>query len=545
MLKQLLLNKRKKGKHEELNALETQRTKLKARSEELAAAIDEAKTDEEIEAVTSEVEQIESDTAGLDEKKSTLEREISAIEAEIAELEKNAPKPPAGDPTPTPDDTRKSNTGGMTRMHANRIFRELPTEQRTALLARDDVKQFLVRTREFLGQKRAVSGADLTIPDVLLGILRDNLHRYSKLINRVTTRPVPGKARQTIAGAIPEAVWTEACASLNELALGFSQVEVDGYMVGGFIPICNATLEDSDLNLMDEIMTALGQGIGLAVDKAILFGTGVKMPVGVATRLAQTSAPSNWGTNAPTWTDLHTSNLLKIDPTGMTAEAFFAALLLKLTVADPKYSNSTMLWVMNTKTKAALMAKAITFNAAGALVAALNNTMPIIGGEIIELPFVADNDIIGGYASLYVLAERAGAQMAVSEHVRFIEGQTVFKGTARYDGLPVFGEGFVMVNIANAAPTTTVLFPQDIANTVATPKALPIAGAYTGSQSVALTCDTAGATIYYTVDGSAPDATKTKYNGPVPVAATATIKAIGIKAGMTNSAVLSATYTIS
>ena len=84
--------------------------------------------------------------------------------------------------------------------------------------------------------------------------------------------------------------------------------------------------------------------------------------------------------------------------------------------------------------------------------------MPIIGGDIVLLDFIPDGDIIGGYGSLYLLAERAGTTLAQSEHVRFIEDQTVFKGTARYDGTPVFGEGFVGINIKNAAPTTTMTF---------------------------------------------------------------------------------------
>ena len=426
----------------------------------------------------------------------------------------------------------------------SKVFSGMSAEQRSALVVREDVKAFLTRTREFIGQKRSVTGTELVIPEVMLELLRDNLHRYSKLVAYINVRTVKGKARQNVMGAIPEAVWTEACGKLNELIISFTQIEVDGFKVGGFVPVCNATLEDSDENLAAEIMDALGQAIGYAVDKAILFGTGAKMPLGIATRLAQASEPTDWGDNAPTWTDLRTTNLLKFDPAGMTAEAFFASLVLQLGVVDNKYAMDNTFWVMNRKTKMALMARLITFNAGGALVAGINATMPVEGGNIVELPFIADNDIIGGFGSLYLLAERAGAQLAQSEHVMFIEDQTVFRGTARYDGMPVFGEAFAMVNIANAAPTTSVLFPQDVANTVATPRALPIAGTYSGAQSVALTCETAGAAIYYTVDDSTPDATKTLYNGPIAVATTKNVKAIGIKAGMTSSAVLTAAYTI-
>src|SRR5665647_1401820 len=124
-----------------------------------------------------------------------------------------------------------------------------------------------------MAEKRAITGSELTIPEVMLETLRDNLNRYSKLVKYVNVRTVKGKARQNIMGAIPEAIWTEACKTLNELTLTFSQVEVDGYMIGGFIAICNATLEDSDEDLAAEILDALGQGMGLGVDKAIVYGT--------------------------------------------------------------------------------------------------------------------------------------------------------------------------------------------------------------------------------------------------------------------------------
>ena len=62
-------------------------------------------------------------------------------------------------------------------------------------------------------------------------------------------KPVPGKARQNVMGAIPEAFWTEMCGFLNELNINFNNVEVDGYKVGGYVAISNAVLEDSDIAL--------------------------------------------------------------------------------------------------------------------------------------------------------------------------------------------------------------------------------------------------------------------------------------------------------
>lgn len=79
---------------------------------------------------------------------------------------------------------------------------------------------------------------------------------------------------------------------------------------------------------------------------------------------------------------------------------------------------------------------------------------------------------------------------------------------------------------------------------VATPTFTPAAGTYTSAQSVTITCATAGATIKYTTDGSTPTTASATYTGAINVAATTTIKAMATKSGMTNSAVVTAAYTI-
>lgn len=63
------------------------------------------------------------------------------------------------------------------------------------------------------------------------------MFRYSKLLNRVRLRNVSGEARQTIAGTVPEAVWTEMCGAINELTFVFNQITLDGFKVAGFVPV--------------------------------------------------------------------------------------------------------------------------------------------------------------------------------------------------------------------------------------------------------------------------------------------------------------------
>ena len=345
----------------------------------------------------------------------------------------------------------------------SKIFRKMTAQERDAMFARQDVKDWLQENRSAIREKRALQNVGLTIPTVMLGVLRENIEEFSKLYKHVNVRPVAGDGRMIVMGTFPEAVWTDCCANLNELDLGFSDVEVNCWKVGGFIAVCNANLEDSDIDLAAEILTALGQAIGRALDKAILYGTGSRMPLGIVPRLAQTSAPADYPATARAWADLHSSNIKSISATGTD---LFKALVVNFGAAKGKYSRGEIVHVMNETTYTYLMGQAMSVNAAGGIVTAVDGTMPVIGGIIEVLDFVPDYQVISGYFDLYLLAERAGQKFASSEHVKFLADQTVFKGTARYDGLPVIAEGFVLQAVNSQSAVTSKSFPDDGANSV-------------------------------------------------------------------------------
>lgn len=472
MLKVLMLRRRIDLKKKDLAALREKLEGFKTREAELATAIDEVETEEQRTAVEEEITAFETERDEAQTGADQLEQEISDLEEELRQEEEAQDTTPPADTGATGGET--ANTGAGETATENRggnipMIRRLKNftqQEREAFLGNEQVRSFLGEVRTAIAEKRAITGVGLTIPEVMLGLVREEIAANSKLLRFINLRNVGGKGRLNIMGKIPEAVWTEMCANLNELDLAFNQTEVDGYKVGAFIAICNATLEDSDLALAQEIVTAIGIAISKALDKAILYGTGTKMPVGIITRLACESQPAWWGTNDPAFVDLHTSNIKSINKSTSTGAEFFAALIAELGIAKPVYSGDGLFWVMNRKTHLDIMAKALAFDANGALVA---NTqlMPIVGGEIVEFEdndVIADYEIVGGFGGNYLMAERAGVEFASSTEVRFLQDQTVFKGTGRYDGRPIEGKAFVIVNYANSTPTKTRTFAKDWAN---------------------------------------------------------------------------------
>ena len=81
--------------------------------------------------------------------------------------------------------------------------------------------------------------------------------------------------------------------------------------------------------------------------------------------------------------------------------------------------------------------------------------------------------------------------------------------------------------------------------TVAAPTFSPAGGTYSAGQMVTISTTTPGASIRYTTNGSAPSETAgTLYAGAITVTSSTTINAIAYESGMTDSAVVTAAYTI-
>lgn len=455
-LKVLLLRNKLDIKKKSLEELQAKDPDFEKREKELEDAINEMNEDtseKDRKVVEQQAEDFQKEKDEHEKNKKDLETEIEGIEEEIRAEEEKQPKP-------EPTKGRSKEEGVENPMEVRgRVpgnFFGLNIQERDAMLARNDVKDFLERVRGCIKEKRALTNVGLTIPDVMLPMIRQVSTEASKLIRYVTVRPVSGTSRQNIMGEIPEGIWDEMCASIKELDLAFYNMEMDGYKVSGYFAVCNAILEDSDANLATELINALGKAIGKAIDKAILYGKNIKMPMGIVTSILLTEAPDEYPATGRAWEDLSASHVI----TGKTATgiALFQDIVTSSGIIDNDYDTGEIVWVMNKKTHTKLIAESMGVNSAAAIAAGMNNSMPVIGGPIVELKYIPDDTIIFGYFKNYVLAERAGTRISQSEHVRFLEDQTVFKGTARYDGDLAIREAFAVYGIGKAPVTTPPTF---------------------------------------------------------------------------------------
>lgn len=505
-LRVLVLNSEITALRAQLTPLEQTRDGFAAREEQLRQAlgeITETSTDEERNAVSSAVDTFEQERSSNAAEIARIQGEIDTRSAEIARLEAEQTPPPAA-PAVSNSDTRNNDHHERSFVPMNntteRRWFGLTYAERDALMQSEQVRTFLQTIREARAQQRSVSGGELGIPEGFLPILRDLTYQESKFLRYCFTTSFRGTTRQNVAGVAPEAIWTEMKDRLNEIDIDFWQLTMDGFMVGGYMAVPNSVLmDDSDLSLTTTILQALASSLAKAIDKSIWFGTGESMPVGIITRLAAQTKPTWWGSQQGDFTDLHTSNILKLDLAAKNGVEFFRPLVAALAVAKPDYSNGTVIWVMNRKTHMDIQSRALAFNDAAALVAGVSNSIPIVGGEIVEWEVMPDNEIAGGYMSLYRSVEREGTTIESNTNVRWLENQTCFKGLQRRDGKPAIGEAFVLVNYGNVQPTTTTTFGKDRANTaIGTLIVTTAAGSANGKSVVTVAGNGSGKLKYQT-----------------------------------------------
>lgn len=459
-LRALVLRKKLERSKKEIDELREKDQDFLKREKELEDAIEEMgddTTEEDRKTVEEEVEEFQEEKGEHEKKKTELERAIEELEADIEEEEKRSALV-----TEKPKENNRRDGGN--EMSVRTKFFGMNMQERNDMFAREDVKGFLENVRSCMKEKRALTNIGLTIPDIMLPLLKQVAEENSKLVKYVTVRPIGGTSRQNIMGEIPEAYWDEMCAGLKEMDLAFYNMEMDGFKVSGYFAVCNAIIEDSDVSLASELINAIGKAIGKALDKSILYGTNVKMPMGIVTSLLLSTAPADYPKTGREWVNLSKTHVI----TGKAVEGvkLFQDIVVNSGVIDNDYDTGDIVWIMNKTTHTKLVSESMGVNSAAAIAAGMNNTMPVIGGKIEELKYIPDDTIIFGYFKNYTLVERAGTQIGQSEHVRFLEDQTVFKGTARYDGDLTIREAFAIYGVGKAPDTKPPKFAGEAEETV-------------------------------------------------------------------------------
>lgn len=411
-LKQLMINKKIEQRKADLEKLQTRSQELQIRESELITAIDEAKTDEEVTAVEGEIEKLEADKAENEESKKALEEEIACLEAEIEEIRSKIKNPVS---------QHKEREGQvMNRLQVRELLKTGEYYERS------EVKEFYDKFRNI----RAVAGEGLVIPQIIINRIMDIMGDYTTLYPLVDKIRAKGTARILVDTDTTAATWIEMKGTLATGEVGtITNVDFDGFKVGKVTFVDNSMLDDSLINLDEYVCKKLARAIGLALDKAIVKGEGAasKQPDGIIPKLPESNKVVLTTMNGIADVVKHIG---KID-TGEDSVGEIVAVMKRSTYYD-RFLEFT-----------------IQVNSQGNVVGKLPNlsSPDLLGLRVVFNNNMNTDEVLFGEFDKYTLVEREDISIDKSEHVKFTEDQTGFRGKARFDGKPVKAKAFVLVTL--------------------------------------------------------------------------------------------------
>lgn len=415
MLKQLKIAKALEIKREELKKVEAKAEGLATRSEQAKSALEEAKNEEDIKTVEIEINNIEAENADVEKEKKTVEAEIEELEQELEEVKERSSK------TKQEKQTRaKGEIEPMNRLQVRELLKN------GEYYKRSDVIEFYDKFKNL----RAVTGGELAIPEVIVNRIMDILGDYSTLYPIVDRIQVKGTARILIDTDTTPATWVEQNASLPVGDVGtLAYLDFDGFKVGKITFVDNFLLQDSVINLDEYVSRKIARAIALALDIAILNGTGAvgKQPTGIIPSIPVENQVS-------VTSDSPIAEFVK--PIGLIDTGLDSVGEIRAVMKRSTYYNH-------------FLEMSINVNAEGDVVGKLPN---LARPDILGIPVTFNNgmpadQVLYGDFDQYTLVERENIAIDNSEHVRFVEDQMAFRGKGRFDGKPTKAEAFALVTI--------------------------------------------------------------------------------------------------
>ena len=419
MLKQLMLAKKIEQRKLVLEGLRLKDEDFAKRSAELESAITEAETDEEISTVEESIGELETEKTDHDEQKNKLESEIAELEGELEQLNSKEP---------SKQKRSQTHSEGDKGMHKLQLREMLKTGE---YYQRGDVKEFYDKFKNL----RAVTGGELTIPEIVVNRIMDIMGDFTTLYPLVDKIKVKGTTRILVDTDTTPAEWIEQSGAIPQGDVGtITNIDFDGFKVGKVTFVDNFLLQDSIVNLDDYVVKKIARSIAMALDLAIVKGGGAVsyQPTGII--------PS-----------LPAENKVTVDADADLIKNLGKQVGLIDTGAD---SVGEIVAVMHRKTYYnRLFEFSVQVDSSGNVVGKLPNlTQPdLVGLRVVFNNNLDEDTVLFGDFSKYTLIERENITIDRSEHVKFVEDQMAFRGKGRFDGKPVKPEAFALVTISEPA----------------------------------------------------------------------------------------------
>ncbi|WJE51160.1 phage major capsid protein [Bacillus cereus] len=293
---------------------------------------------------------------------------------------------------------------------------------------------------EVIASGEAFAGVEKLIPATVIERVFEDLVKNRPLLQAIDFVNVTGLTEWIMKkGEIPAAWWGKLCDDIKQIIDdGFEKVQLNLYKLSAYIPVCKAMLDLGPEWLDRYVRTVLMESMYIALEKAIIGGTGNGEPIGMMKNL-------DGAVVGGVYPDKTSVTLKDLTPKTLGKE-------IMAPLTDNGNRNvANVIMVVNPVDYWSRVFPAITFqNANGEYVQ--NTAIPM---QFIQSTEVPTGKAVAGMAKDYFLGVGSTQKIEYSDEVKFIEDERVYIGKQYANGRPKDNKSFLVFDVSTLGDVVT------------------------------------------------------------------------------------------
>lgn len=316
-----------------------------------------------------------------------------------------------------------------------------------AVLAQRSGMQLTSEEREYFMEVIAsgdgFNSVDKLVPPTLINRVFDGLVKDRPLLRKIDMINVGLSTEWIFSVGVNPAFWGSLCEDIKLLTdKGFRKVDLSQMKLSAFMPVCKAFLElNSPEWLARYVITVLTEAIQVALETAIVDGTGQNQPIGMRRSIANVSSNVHSETTP--------IEIEQLDPaTAGEVMASLAKVEVETGVTIERAVNPTdVIMVVNPQTYWKRIFPMYTVRTSNGQYV---QTLPL-PFEIVESTAVPEDELVIGQAKDYFFGLGMSTRITQSDEVRFIEDERVYMAKMYGNGQPKFDNAFTRYTLKATA----------------------------------------------------------------------------------------------
>lgn len=284
-------------------------------------------------------------------------------------------------------------------------------------------------------EKRGFTDLAVTLPTTVFDRVFEDLEQNHPLLSEITFQNTTAVTEWIIRKTNCEAAWwgTLTDSIKKELSHGFDKVKTDMYKLSAFMPVSKAMLDLGPEWLDRYVRTVLSEAMAIALEAAIVAGTGKDQPIGMIKNLKGAVVDK-------VYPDKEATPLADLSPVTL-GKSVMAPLTKNGTRAVP-----SVLILVNPLDYWEKIFSATTFlTQQGTYVFGV---MPI-PAKIVQSVAVPQGKMVAGMAKDYFMGVGSGQKIEYSDEYKFIDDERTYLAKQYATGEPKDNDSFLVFDISS------------------------------------------------------------------------------------------------